>query len=432
MSEYQRKKVHKRPFTNKKVKNLRDDNLIFEDEIEPREEKPVKKKAKKVKSEDAENFKVIKSGKKLKPGKMIKVILALVAVCLVILCVNFCLPTGIVEWSSNLFATFGSGEYPVTYDGSLLVDLVQNGSYYYVLNDTSVSAFNMNGKEIFTDIHGFSNPVLSVSAERALVFDQNGNEAKIYNLSGLVKDVTTKNGIINASICRNGSYVISTDGIEYTSTVTVYNKNNKKLYTWNSAKDIINNAVLSANGKKLAISCLNVSGGHAVSKLYVLEYNSADPVFQYDFSDKFVLGIRNTDDGFGCVTEDDFTWFSWNNYKKTVKSVQDKTVSVCRGYKDNTLIVFNRESDRSDNRVMLLDPSGEIITEFDYKSIITDVEFKGDRIIFISDTQINVYSDEAKKLNSVMCDYGCKRFAICSSERIAVVTDDSINEISVE
>ena len=465
MDEYKRKNIRRSSRKSKPPKIKNEDNSIFfddEDKEEITREKP--KKVKRVnapekakpekdkvreKTVDTDNipdvpvdkdgraykrrkFNVIKTVKSKKNRKKLIFTAALLLVAGTVALLSFLLPTGIIESVSNFADSLGGGDYPIEYNGSLISDSVRMGSCNFLLNDTSVTVYNNNGKLIFKHPHGFTKPVMCVAQARALVFDQGGNTAFIYNLSGLCDTVRTDSEIINACIGRNGAYAVSCVGSEYTSTVTVFSKKGKKLYTWNSAKDIVNAVALSPGGKNLAVSCLNVSNGLAVSKMCVLEYSSADPIFTKELGSNVILSLRSNTWGLACVTEEGYDYFSWRNFSEKDHSVKDKKLSMYRSSGNETLLVFNRENDKSDNTVAVVSSFGNDNGKFKYNDVITDIQYKSGRIYIISDTKVSVYDTDGELISTALCDYGVKRFYVRSSDRLALITDDMIKELVIE
>lgn len=375
-------------------------------------------------------FKVVK-GKKLenirKTRTFIVAAAIIAAVCII---VSVALPTGIAEALKNAVALSGSGSYPATLSGSETLNCVDMGRYYYVLTDTSFSAFANNGKEALKVVHGYENPMLFTSEARALIVDQGGNNLDVYNLKSQVNSLKSKNKIITAAICRSGVYAVATESDSYASTVTVYNKKGKTIYEWNSAKDMVNNIELSPSGKQLAVSTVNAAGGHLHSKTMVFEYESADPVFSQE-SDHIVYDLNALGKGFCILEQSKCTFVSWSEFQKT-ETTSDLELDAYRSSSSGAVLLFNRPSDKSDNRVVVLSKKGEKVSEFSFSGTISDIQYVGSHIYFISDTDIYLTDRQGNTVRSGKCGYGCERFAVIGSHSVAVVTDNDIQKFEIE
>ena len=139
------------------------------------EMQPSPARAKKAKAEPAKNespLKVVK-GKKLERRRKTRIALSAAAVIIIAVTVlHLVLPVGIAENIGNLTALIGAGGYPVTLESSDTLNTVSRGGYYYVLSDTRLCAYSGGGKEIYSYMHGYENPVLKTSKTRALLFSQ--------------------------------------------------------------------------------------------------------------------------------------------------------------------------------------------------------------------------------------------------------------------
>lgn len=417
MADYKRKKFKKKSVS--KHKNTISDNINTY----------ASKKKNGILPEN--DIKVVR-GAKLKQKHRTKIILTSIAV-IAIACVvlSFVLPVSLYENAVNLFSAMGTGKYPNQLVGSTVLDTESNGSYYYVLTDTNITAYSNSGKKIFTEMHGFANPVMSVADTRVLVFDQGGDDLYVYNLSGLIDTLKTDNDIINANISRSGSFAVSTHSDNYTSVVTVYDKNFNTVFTWNSAKDIINNVLLNSRGNKIAVSSLNSVSGQYVSKLHILNFDSADPLNTVEFNNSAVLSLCNTGNGISVITHDGYKFVDWKKYTTTELTVSGE-INMMRTTGKGVLLVYNRANDRSDNTVILISSKGVKTNEFKLNDSITDIQYDNKRIYYVNDVTVNLLDKNGNILRNGDSDYGIKKIVVISSNAVAAVNDSEISKITIE
>lgn len=417
MADYKRKKFKKKSVS--KHKNTISDNINTY----------ASKKKNGILPEN--DIKVVR-GAKLKQKHRTKIIftsIAIIAIACVVL--SFVLPVSLYENAVNLFSAMGTGRYPNQLVGSTVLDTESNGSYYYVLTDTNITAYSNSGKKIFTEMHGFANPVMSVADTRVLVFDQGGDDLYVYNLSGLIDTLKTDNDIINANISRSGSFAVSTHSDNYTSVVTVYDKNFNTVFTWNSAKDIINNVLLNSRGNKIAVSSLNSVSGQYVSKLHILNFDSADPLNTVEFNNSAVLSLCNTGNGISVITHDGYKFVDWKKYTTTELTVSGE-INMMRTTGKGVLLVYNRANDRSDNTVILISSKGVKTNEFKLNDSITDIQYDNKRIYYVNDVTVNLLDKNGNILRDGDSDYGIKKIVVISSNAVAAVNDSEISKITIE
>ncbi|MBO4694206.1 MAG: hypothetical protein J5659_07455 [Clostridia bacterium] len=421
MPEYKRKKIHtsrRRPKSVKVQKSAKGTQM--------RSEKRIKRDITQDRS-----IRVIR-GTKSDKHKKLYVFASVVAVAvLTVILMSVLLPVGLFESSRNFFYSFGSGSFPAELSGAQVIDCVPKNNYYYVLTDTSIMIFSNGGKKLFSSVHGFLSPVITTSETRALVFDQGKNTAIIYNLSGIVDTITSKDEIITADIARDGQYALVTKSDSYASSVTVYSRKGKKLYNIKFAKDMVNGVDIANSGKKIAVSTLNAQSGKIFSSIRIYDFNSADPKFKLDLGQDTAYDIHNTGSGFFVVTHNKLRYIKWSKF--TVNELDfDGEIAHMRYSNAGVMAVYNKTNDKSDNYVLLLKNSGKKIDEFEIKGIVNDIRFSRGRVYSIGDSKINIYSKHGEKLKSDICGFGVIKISVVGSNAICVITDSEIQKIVVK
>lgn len=419
MPEYKRKKVKKK-FLNKKKSRNTSENIIMTD-----------KKTKKVGVVPEDDIKVVR-GAKYKKRRRTKIFVSAISfIILVCIILSAVLPGGLYENIINLTSIMGQGGYPTRISGGTVINTVSNGLYYYVLTDTNITAYSSGGKIIFDELHGFSNPVLSVSDTRVLVYDQGGRSLYIYNLNGKIHTLQSENDIITASISKNGDFAVATLSDSYASVVTAYNNRFKEIYTWNSAKEIINNVLINPAGNRIAVSTFDVVSGQYVSKLSVLDFKSADPLHTLDLGDSPALSITNSGGGISIVCNSKFKFLHWSKFNSNELSFSGE-INYFRNSNNGILLTVNRANDRSDNTIVLVSKKGEKVSEFKINNSITDIQYYKGRVYSVCDTAVNIYDKSGNILKKGDCNYGTQKFAVLGSNSIAAVSDLEIEKINIQ
>ncbi len=398
----------------------------------PSEDIKMSPSGRRVKSNASSNMKVLK-GRKLENKQRFKTgaVITAIVICAVI-CLELILPAGIVESISIATSLIGTGNYPIELDGNETVNTISRGSYYFVLSNTHIDAVSTSGKRLFTHAHGYENPVLKVSAGGALVFEQGGTEALLFNTKKLKSTITTEKPILTGAVSDSGRYALVTLSDKYASAVSVYDKNNSIIYEWYSAKDMVNNVVLSSNGKKIAVSTFDSSGGQYNSNVSILNFESATAEHTESFENTLVYTLDSSfRSNLGIVTENGVKFVKWHSFKaKEYKN--DYHTAFFRSSKNGYVVVFNRESDKTDNKIAVFSKSGKLKTEFQYKGIISDIGMMGNHIYCMSDTEIQLLDSAGKVLHTGSCGFGAVRFNIASTNSVIVLTDNKIEKLNLQ
>lgn len=390
---------------------------------------------KKGKAEDKpekDSVKII-TGKKLHRKRRLKVTgIVTAAVVAILVIAQIILPAGLVTTLSNLTALIGAGNYPIEITEGSVIQTVSKGGYHYVLTSGNLLAFADSGKKLFEYYHGFESPVIKVSDSGAILFNQGSREIAIFNLRGFKGELETEKNIITAAFSDSGRIAVATGSDKYTSMVRVYSKNLDTVYEWFSSEGTVNNLALSANGRKLAVSCFYSENGVLSSDIRVLNFKSANPEFKLEYDDGLVYSLDSTHSGcFAAVTADKVQFVKWSDHK--VKELESEyPVSTFRAGADGFVAVFNRESDKTDNRIAVFSRSGELKFETEFGSTVSDINVYAGHIYCLSGTEIYLLSKDSEVLRTASCGFGAVRLCVTDTNTVAVVTDNKIESIKLE
>ncbi len=378
------------------------------------------------------NMRVVR-GKKLENKRRLKIgAIAVAVIAAVLVLCQLIMPAGIIETASNALQIIGSGSYPISLESTDSINVVSKGSYYYLLTNSSIEAYSNAGKRIFSYAHGFENPVLKTSKTRAIVFEQDGNQALLFTLNGLKKTVDIKQNIKNAAVGDNGTYALVTSADNYAAAVSVYKKNGELVYEWFSSKDLVNNVAVSPTGKKIAVSTVSSKVGTYNSKLLVLGFKSATAEFEKEYENTVVYNIDTTfTSGFSVLTANSYNFIKWSNFK-FFEYKNEYNTAMFRAGNNGVAVVYNRESDKTDNRIAIFSSGGKLKREMEFKGIITDFTLKNQHIYCVSDTKVYILDNDGSIMRSADCGFGVSRSCPLGQNTMAVITDNAISKIKLE
>ncbi len=373
------------------------------------------------------------TGKKLEQKRRLKAVLVIACILLVAVAVfQLIFPAGLIRTVSNSIALIGTGGYPIDLESTDTLNTVSEGSHYYVLSDSRVNAFSNSGKELFSYAHGYENPILKTSSAGALIFEQGARAFVLCDLNGVKQEIILENEIITAAISESGAYAIVTRSDKYASAVSVYNKRQKRLYEWYSAKDTVNSVALSPNGKKLAVATFNSSVGQYKSQLRILGFDSATPLYTAEIDDSLIYSLENAhNSNLAVISKNSVRFLKWSNYKEN-EYKNDYTTSFFKVGKGSSVAVFNRRSDKTDNRILVFARSGKKLYEFAFEGIISDITVYGGHIYCMSDTDIYIFDESGNILRRAVCGFGAVNISVTATNTVAVVTDNKIEKIKLE
>lgn len=387
--------------------------------------------SKRGKTQEKSQMRVVE-GNKLKRQKKFKFFtLFITFIVVLVLILQAIFPAGIIRTVKNTISILGTGTYPFELSGNNTNDVVSMGNYYYVLSDTTLSAYANTGKKLFDYPHGFEFPVLKTSRYGAILFSQGSEEALLFTTNGLKKTIESKFHIVNAAISDSGVYALVTESDSYASAVTVYNKYDKNIYEWYSAEQTVNNIVIASSGKKIAVSTFDTASGNFKSTLKVLNFKSADAEYSTDF-EGLVYNLSNRATGrFAVVTSNQIKFLKWSN-NKSEEYNNDYDIQIFKESYHGFVAVYRRESDHADNRVVVFAKNGKLKYEFKFNKTISDICLFGGHIYCMSDTEVYLLDQNGNILRQTSVGFGVTNIEVTATNTLITVTDNTVEKVRLE
>lgn len=433
MAEYKKKSPKKRnikhstrPVTRKPVKDRNDDIVMRPMTKKPHTEHPKKHTNKK---SEGDGLRVLMGTKLLKQKKRLIVASVFVVILLSLVIFSASTPTGPFEFLQNKILSLGNGSYPATISGSELLNAFSADSLTYILTDTHAEIYNKSGKQLFSRQHEFNSPSISVSSQRALIYDRGGKQLYVYNHTDVVHEITLENEIYCAAIGRNGTFAVATKSVGYTSQVTVFNKNAKTKFIWYSSDELVNGIAVSNNGRRIAVSTINVGGGQFKSKVYVFKFSSAEPIFSLEYDDVIYSLNTVSSSRFVVVTDASVDFVKWSKGERL--QVENKySLNVFRQRMGGISAVVT--GNNSSNNISVLNKKGKQLVSFDFDGAVSDISVYNKTIFVLSDCYLFAFDFEGKQLSPMKNLSSYDRIFAIDKKNVVAAGNFGLNKISIE
>lgn len=378
-------------------------------------------------------FRIHNGKKQIKKIRRIIVLGFVATISLVLLLISFLSPTGIVEMYSNFSSTFSlSSKLPVELTGTETYNISAKSNYFYLLSDTSLSVISNNGKRSFSDNHGFSSPVLCESEARCLVYDQNGKGVRVYNAKGLVLSYENKNAVFAADIARDGTFALAGKAENYTSMVTVFDEDGKMLYEWYCPEETINSVAVAPNGKSVAVGTVSASDGEFESAVYVLKYDSADPIFEKRYDGEFIYSINSVSrKNFTVIFENKCDIIAWKD-NSVVSFETEYNVNFLRATNKYTVIASCRENNDGNYYFCVYNRKNQLDLSFDFEGHVDDFQIYGKNIFILSDNTVYLINNDGKIAKTGESPFGTVKIVPVSSGSCLAVGHNSVTKINLQ
>ncbi|MBQ7288237.1 MAG: hypothetical protein IJW78_04950 [Clostridia bacterium] len=312
---------------------------------------------------------------------------------LVLLVFQLALPTGIIESLQNSYAlnaTNGSG-----CDSLMGTSFLQMNARYGridLLSGAYYEVYNKKGGTAYTVQHGYSAPVMATSAARTLIFERDGTELSVYNLSKQQQQITVDGKLYTASISRGGKVAVAYKSNDYLSVVEVYTKRSQILFTQNFSNEYVTSLSLNSSGRYLTVATLFAKGGIYHSNLYLFDVKKQKQVLKTAYENMFFTASESLGNGSVLSVSYDKAVIVFPG-KKTMEELDiPEKISNYSVSSNNTIaFVCNQTNNTIDNKIRLYNKRGKLKTELDFVGTINGFSVSNTHIYILSDDILHIY-----------------------------------------
>ena len=338
------------------------------------------------KKSDRSYLKIVKSPKSRRSLTIVIVSVFLVTVMTAMFIISLFSPVSFVESTENFFAGIGaSGDFPVELSVSARNDIRNVGNDILLLTDSNINLYTSGGGRIFSRQHGYSNPKSVCSQTRILTFDTGSTSYRVDNRSETVINSTTNGAILCAAISYNGTYALNTYSAQYICETTVYSNKGEARFRWNSAEQHITTIALSNDGKQIAIGSVGAKNGEYISTVRIFNINSTEAVMVQEFSNQLILSVSYNDNGsWGAVFEDSYVTVFDDRDPVLLNYNEGNLNALDVNNKDYDLLVLSNYNDKNKNRIVVVDPNGNIVKDTVFEDDVVSCSISDDYVFLLS------------------------------------------------
>lgn len=155
------------------------------------------------------------------------------------------------------------------YTGGSGSSFARVGDDLLVCSSSGVRLYSSSGSAFVDQPCALTNPFVSVSSSAALVYDAGGSDLYVYRNREQVFSYSAEGGnsILSASLSAQGYLTVVTQGSGVKGTATVYDTSFQRIFGVNLSSRFITDAILSPDGKTLALATSGQTSGIYDSRL---------------------------------------------------------------------------------------------------------------------------------------------------------------------
>lgn len=197
----------------------------------------------------------------------------------------------------------GKGGFPVDLPGSTDYVLDELGDNFCLLTDTYFYTYNSDGAMISNIQHGMQSAALTSNSRRALLYDRNGRELKLYNRSGEIYSTATEDTIDFAQISNGDRCAVITKSSKYSNCLFVFNGDGQQIFRWASPLYLIDRVAFSKDDNSIFAAVCGADNGELEYRLLRFDLDKDDgTVWETYIGKHMVFSLEQTDGSVFAVT----------------------------------------------------------------------------------------------------------------------------------
>lgn len=311
------------------------------------------------------------------------------------------------DYFSGVISGAKSGEgYPYYFESSTAENVEKINSDLLVLTDDSTFVLDATAKKLSELQHSYSVPLICSRNGRAVMLDVGGYSYRVQSKTKVLYEGTSEHKIITGAIGKDGSVALATRGDGSMSELTVYNKNQKEVFKWECAKEVIVSVDISDNGKRAAVSVLGAENGELYSKVIIFDFRYSEQISEYSYGSQSVSDVEFIASNKVLATGKEV----FSIIDKTSKQDEDLSLnSLSRVYtadNNTTVAVFSKYGSSSAKIIKAYSASGKLLFTADVNSNVRSVSCDGSYISVLTDRQLISFNKKGKTvgIHSVTSD----------------------------
>lgn len=304
--------------------------------------------------------------------------------------------SSIRDGSKSFWSRLGPGDgYPYQLNSSNVDGIgVLNGDIFVLENDKTMT-LNTTAKEIKKVKHTYARPAMSISADRALVYDRAGTRYRVENRTDTIAQgkLSSDELIITGAVGKKGNIAFGTLCNDATSRLVVINSTYKKrVFVWNCADYTITSVALSDNGKYAAVSVIGSENAEEYSKVYIFDFDYAEPLYEGEYLGNSLIAVHFTDNNDVAAVGDNGLVFIKDLRKSNKVQFKDSTLSAFAfGEDGDTITVEARYGSMNTQQLVGYRPSGREEFRVDYGEQIKALSVSHSRIAVLTSDTVDLY-----------------------------------------
>lgn len=341
----------------------------------------------------------------------------------------------VMTWVSDKTSALGNGP---GFPSCIIGNRVSDGNFKLIdgslsiVSDTAFSCLNNSAHEISNRQHGFSNPILKVNDNKALIYDLYGTGLEITSKSKQIQKINTKENILAATVAKNGAYGTVTQTKGFAGKMELFKQGKTdSFFEYCFADCYITDMAFSKNGRSISAVGVTSKDGGIVSTLYIFDGKNENAKFKLDFPDSMIFSVSYLSNGNVVVIGDNIlSVINSSNGKKQDYDFENKVLTAFDVNPDRGILLsLSLSDDGNFCELLVFDKKGNLTNNIKTDLKVKAVSYNYGRIAAISYGYTYVYKKNGTFLNKYDSGKDAKKIVLFSSKGAYVLGFTKIRKV---
>lgn len=244
-----------------------------------------------------------------------------------------------------------------------------------------------------------SQPVLSSTGDRAVLYDAGGKKVCVFDKDGVIAEIEAKIAVISASLNDDGWLAVCEQESGYNGAVRVYNDDGAPVYEWYSGSGYVLAAAVSPDCRTLAVLTVAKAG----SEIVFLPLDSTEEQGRYLAADTLLIDLCFMDnDSAAAISSGEWILVGSRGELEASHSFDGKYLSQFSMMNGSTAaIVLNDYQVGSNMEIWALTADGELTGKLQTERTINDISAHGRHISVLYSDGVSIYNSEMAEKSAV-------------------------------
>ena len=319
--------------------------------------------------------------------------------------------------------TISSDFTAVTFENQSVVDAALFKGELAIVGSSNVALYNSAGSKTFDYRSGMSDPALVATDKYMLAYDIGGTKYSIYTNLTRVLDAEEDSVIENASMAKNGAFLITKRSRDAKYIVALYDADFRNRANYKRPR-FVSDAAISPDGKRIVIVTIANSGAALTSKMEMYDFAGEEPVATFDGTGFLPIRISYFDDGsFAVICDTRIIFFDETGNVITTFYPDNGQIACSDSGASSLCVAYSGSATGFVTELMIFDTKGNSIYNMKVDQKLFDVSHCDGYIFALGTGGAYRFSRADKSIARADCDPEAR--TVVAADNFAVVVSGS-------